>query len=123
MPLIVPGIFVASAGRELSHKIECDALSAETLAGFASLFAERFVFTEVEGVPTGGIRFARALQRHARPPGAAGRLLLIADDVLTTGASMERQRAGREAQGVVLFARGPCPEWVVPIFQLNDDLR
>jgi hypothetical protein len=48
---------------------------------------------------------------------------LIVDDVLTTGASMEAARAklwpGSLPLGVVIFARGPCPDWVWPIFRLD----
>ena len=47
--------------------------------------------------------------------------MLIVDDVLTTGASMEHERArcsGRTI-GVVLFARGPCPEWIHPVFRMD----
>lgn len=32
---------------------------------------------------------------------------------------MDAYRAGREAMGVVAFARGPVPGWVVPVFTLN----
>lgn len=53
--------------------------------------------------------------------------ILIVDDVLTTGRSMEELKEGYsrshqgnwevEFIGAVLFARGPCPSWVKPIFQ------
>ncbi|KKL20362.1 hypothetical protein LCGC14_2456230, partial [marine sediment metagenome] len=46
--------------------------------------------------------------------------LLIVDDVLTTGASMEKQRAGRtNTIGAVIFARGDCPAWVKPLFAME----
>jgi len=73
--------------------------------------ADKLKFGAVEGVPSGGLRFAEALRQYQ----SAGPLL-IADDVLTTGASMELHRAGRDALGVVIFARGPCPAWVAPKF-------
>jgi adenine/guanine phosphoribosyltransferase-like PRPP-binding protein len=46
--------------------------------------------------------------------------LLIVDDVWTTGGSMEEHRAGRDAIGAVLFARGPVADWVTPLFTLNE---
>ncbi len=71
-------------------------------------------FRKVEGIPRGGMKFAEALRPYAKPD--AG-LLLLADDVLTTGESMERARAGGTyVIGVVAFARGPWPKWVTPLF-------
>ena len=32
---------------------------------------------------------------------------------------MEAHRAGREMIGAVLFARGPCPSWVTPLFSMQ----
>lgn len=65
-------------------------------------------------MPRGGLRLAEALKLYVTE-GA----LLIVDDVLTTGASMEEFRNGREALGAVIFARGHCPSWVVPLFQMD----
>lgn len=81
-------------------------------------------FGLVEGVPDGGLPFAGALYLHPSFLGPFEEIdpaapLLIVEDVLTTGASMERARAGRDAIGVCVFARGPCPPWVRPIFQMN----
>ncbi len=97
-------------------KIECDALTDADWDCLAYMVSERMAFSAVEGVPTGGLRFARALEKHAGKGGP----LLIADDVLTTGGSMEEHRAGREAQGVVAFSRcEEVPRWIVPLFQLD----
>jgi hypothetical protein len=49
-------------------------------------------FGEVEAVPTGGERLGKALLPYRDHRTAR---LLIVDDVWTTGASMEEQRAGR----------------------------
>jgi orotate phosphoribosyltransferase len=49
---------------------------------------------------------------------------LIVDDVLTTGKSMEEMRKKHSnvlTIGVVLFARGKCPKWVEPIFNMWDE--
>lgn len=109
------GKFELSSGIFSRWKIQCEALTDEDLITIASQVALVFRFTKVEFVPTGGERFAKALEVFK---GNSGKVLLV-DDVMTTGASMEKIRAGRHMQGVVLFARGTCPGWVWPVFQLN----
>ena len=50
-------------------------------------------------------------------------LSLIADDVLTTGKSMIKARedlGDPRAIGVVVVARGECPNWVWPILTVNE---
>jgi orotate phosphoribosyltransferase len=112
MPLFVYGEFTAHSGERLPWKIDCDALTEDDLWALAQIIADRVGrFGRVEGVPTGGLRLAAFLRRHKASDGP----LLIVDDVLTTGASMEQQRAGREAVGAVIFARGTCPSWVSPL--------
>jgi hypothetical protein len=93
-------------------RLNTESLTAADIESIARLAAERVGhFGRVEAVQPGGARLADALRRYAtRGP------LLIVDDVLTSGATMEAQREGREAVGVVLFAMGPCPDWVKPIF-------
>lgn len=110
--LFMDGEFVAHSGTTLPYKIDCDALSDADLATLATEIARRFKFSAVEGVPRGGLRLAKALEPYATVEGG----LLVIDDVLTTGASMEKQRAGRDAKGVVIFARGPWASWVLPLF-------
>jgi len=111
MTLFKRGDFQLHSGDLSSWKIDCDALTDEDIETLAWMIADRFMFGSVEGVPSGGLRLAEALARWAR----TGKLLIV-DDVLTTGASMEEQRAGREAIGVVIFARRACPDWVTPVF-------
>ena len=108
------GNFTSNSGRFLPWKIECDDLTLKDWACAARLVMDQFGFGQVEGVPRGGLLFAEALK-----PYVTGGHLLIVDDVLTTGASMEAQRDGRTALGVVLFARGVCPGWVTPIFRTS----
>lgn len=101
------------SGETSSWKIDCDALTDQDLTTLAAMAITHFsTIGKVEGVPRGGLRFAKALSVYSGDSGP----LVIVDDVLTTGASMEAQRAGREARGVVIFARGPCPAWVTPLF-------
>lgn len=116
MTLFRSGDFTLHSGGKSDWIIDCQTLSDddyETLARLAIRAVGRF--GAVEGVPRGGIKFAAALKRYVMVSGP----LLIADDVLTTGASMEDVRRGRVAIGVVIFARGPCPDWVEPLFTAN----
>lgn len=109
------GRFMSAAREPLSWKVECDALTWNDWLCLAEVIGPRLHFGQVEGVPRGGCPLARALEMYATPGGP----LLIVDDVLTTGSSMERHRAGRDAIGVVLFARSDCPEWITPVWQLG----
>jgi hypothetical protein len=105
---------IGHSGGTLSWKVECDALTDQDWNCLAAL-AWRILpsFGLIEGVPRGGLRFAEQLH-HFSTAGCS--TLLIADDVCTTGASLEAQRAGRDAIGVVAFARSGCPSWVTPIW-------
>ena len=68
------------------------------------------------GVPTGGTRLADALGPYKTDEGVD----LIVDDVLSTGASMEEARKQfLDPIGVVIFARGQCPDWVYPVFEMH----
>jgi hypothetical protein len=124
--LFVPGEFTSHSGLALPFKIDCDALSNADLDCLAQVYARRQQFSDVYGVPSGGTRFAEALRRYTTPNGS---FILLADDVLTTGAAITELRAEWPESmhwtilGVVLFARGPCPDWVTPIFQLGEVFR
>ena len=118
------GNYKLSSGRESKLKIDCDFLTDEDWEALAQIAVHLLpLFSRVEGVPTGGLKFAKALEKYtcSKLCGADGKLL-ICDDVLTTGGSMIKQRAGREAIGIVVFARGICPSWVTPILPLNENL-
>jgi hypothetical protein len=107
---------VLHSGHETVWKIECDALDPGDIKCLSYLIAQRHSpFSKVEGVPRGGILLAQALEQHRSPTGG----LLIVDDVCTTGTSLEAHRAGREARGAVIFARGPCPSWAQALFVLR----
>lgn len=114
------GDFPLASGTRSPFLIDCKFLSHEewiALTDLALCFLKPF--TEVEGVPTGGNYWADCLANYCQPEGG----LLIVEDVWTTGASMEKQRAGRKAQGIVLFARSMPPPWVVPLFYMLRDVR
>ncbi len=115
MSLFRRGNFTLASGASAGWKIDCEALTKadwETLALIASEILPPF--GEVEGVPRGGILFAKIMSDHATEGP-----LLITEDVVTTGESMERQRDGREAIGITVFARDTPPKWVVPLFLMN----
>src|SRR3989344_3316474 len=109
--------FVSHVGLVLPFKIDCDALSDEDIETLACIVARKFTFNRVYGIPRGGVRLAHALEKYVSPEGP----LLIVDDVLTTGKSMEeaKKKYGDENTiGVVIFARGACPPWIQAIFML-----
>lgn len=129
--LFVDKSFVSAAGLPLAFKIDCDALTDEDLACLAKQAAEayqyegsRISFHTVAGVPTGGLRFAAALEPYCLPPGKHVKYTLVVDDVYTTGTSINEFIKTREdmyIRGLVIFARGKhkLPDWIQPIFQLS----
>lgn len=127
------GEFTLSSGRKSKFKIDCTLLLEEDWRVLACLIADLVgPFASCEGVPRGGLQLATQLQELRSKSGGH----LIVDDVLTTGASMNRlkgQYAPTTAhdtyptqdkiRGVVVFARGKCPDWVTPFFQAHEMMR
>jgi orotate phosphoribosyltransferase len=110
------------SGSQSDFKIECDDLTYSDVECLAYLISKKFKFSKVFGVPSGGVKIAECLNKYAS--GNATDPILIVDDVLTTGNSMEECKKtisaiGSNIIGVVLFARGTCPEWITPVFKLN----
>lgn len=112
------GLFKLSSGRQSFFKIDCDALTEEDWITLANMALSVLTpFSAVEGVPNGGIAFAKALERYIEP---GANKLLIAEDVVTTGASMERQRNGRDARGICVYNRAlSYPRWIHSIFRIH----
>lgn len=109
------GAFTSHSGVLLPDKIECDALMVGDWGCMAAWVARHMTFQNVVGVPRGGLEFAAALQQYCKPDGHWH--VLIVDDVLTTGASMERMREQYPgAAGAVIYARGQLPDWVIARF-------
>lgn len=113
MSLFQLGEFTLHSGQKSNFKVECDSLTNVDWGTIAQIISDKFNFDKVVGVGRGGQKLAKALEPYAfhsvRFP------LLIVDDVLTTGASMEEERAkwpGYACIGAVVFARGKCPNWV-----------
>lgn len=122
MSLFNFGSFVLHSGGQSDLKIDCDALTNadwKALAAYVVWHVINKPFASVEGVPQGGLRLAGALRDYRTTDGG----LLIVDDVCTTGASLEKQRRGRKAEGVVVFNRGELPNWVTALFTFNSTNR
>ena len=120
MNLFQSGDFTLHSGERSALKIECDALTTADWETLAAMVAARIPFRFAVGVPKGGMGFARALLRH-EDRRRDDLPVLIVDDVLTTGASMEETRASMftgPTVGVVVFARRECPDWIRPIFRM-----
>lgn len=117
--LIELGWFTSHSGLVLPWKIDADALSDESMEAIAQIIRQRFTFSAVIGVPRGGLRLQRLLEPYRQDSYYPA---LIVDDVLSTGKSMEEWRAtvAGPSVGIVIFARGPCPDWVWPIFQVSE---
>ena len=121
--LFKSGNFTLSSGVMSKFKIDCDALSDEDIETLAKMVSDVYSFGVVLGIPTGGLRLAYALKQYAI---SSSDTILIVDDVLTTGNSMERafkQFQPEYVMGVVIFARSKCPDWITPVFTLHEDLR
>jgi len=111
------------SGQTSDFKIECDGLNYQDYETLAYLISKRYYFNSVYGIPKGGDRLAMHLSGYINPYSTD---ILIVDDVLTTGRSMEEAKhklapkcsSRCTFKGVVIFARGPCPYWVKSVFQM-----
>lgn len=119
-PLFKHGAFTSHSGLRLPDKIDCDALTEADWATNAAWVATRMKFGKVIGIPSGGLPFAKALERYATEGPT-----LIVDDVLTTGRSMEEARREHpDALGVVLFSRtAEVPRWITARFIENNGIE
>lgn len=124
MSLFIKKDWEMHSGGKSNFKIECDALTDEDLETLAYLIYSKFKFSRVMGIPTGGTRLAEKLKNYVIE---GEDKILIVDDVLTTGTSMEQAKHVHhrnlidtdQITGVVVFARGKCPDWVHPIFDMS----
>ena len=124
MSLFQRGKFQLHSGDVSDFKIDCDALTDEDIDTIAYLLSKVVgEFGSVIGIPTGGMRLARAMVKYSSTNGFHRTLPpLIVDDVYTTGRSMEEAREhalADEVKGAVIFARTSCPDWITPLFQMR----
>lgn len=116
------GWFASHSGFQLPWKLDLESgFDPGDWTAIASIVTWKFAFRSVYGIPKGGQRLADALHPYCEPDYP----VLIVDDVLTTGRSMEDARArlglvDEPVIGVVVVARGPCPSWVWPILTVNE---
>ena len=126
MTLFQLGDFTLRSGGQSHFKIECDALTEADWACLAFIGNNHIPdkFFMALPIPRGGVPFANALKKYED---RSSLTLLLVDDVLTTGDAFEetRQWAHEHHQislediiGLVVFARGECPDWITPIFQM-----
>jgi hypoxanthine phosphoribosyltransferase len=117
--------FVSHSDTYLTWKVECDALTETDIQTLAWIISQDRKFNSVIGVLRGGVKLAEALTPYCD---SASDIILIVDDVLTTGGSMEEVRikaqeqyVGFDFRGIVIFCRNieKCPSWVEPIFILS----
>lgn len=131
------GEFTLNSGAKSKWKLECDALTDEDWECLAYLIWQMVGrFSGVTGVPSGGLKLAKALEQYSCVDPEDEMVIvgsinplphLIVDDVLTTGNSMHRTKIRHEAGemhpltiGAVVFARGRCPSWITPLFQMPE---
>ena len=128
MTLFNVGNFESHSSGNLKWKVECDALTDADWDGIVQAAVElgllRTGYSQITPIPTGGVPFAESIKRNITWH-MLGAPVLFVDDVLTTGRSMEQARLALElkdfrfAKGIVAFARGPCPNWIKPVWRLG----
>lgn len=125
MNLFQKGDYRLASGERSWFKIDCDALTTADLTVLAELLSERVEpFSNVYGVPTGGLRLA-SLMREYVTEGVDS--VLVVDDVWTTGGTIRAFEKAvlrahdwkKTSQLAVLFARTPVPMTVRTLFQLT----
>ena len=112
------GWFCSHSKFQLPWKIDCSAFSDGDWECIASIIRWKFAFSKVIGIPRGGLKLQKLLEGYTE----LGYPTLIVDDASTANNSFIEARKDIEGPvfGVVVFARGPVPNWVWPIFTVND---
>lgn len=127
MSLFQTGKFTLHSGAESDWIIDCNALSDADIATLAHMASKLFFcrpFGRVVGIPRGGLRMAAAMEQYITPDAAP---ILLVDDVLTTGGSLQKVRLDLHSQGVkrvrglVIFSRNPVlvdiEPWITALFR------
>jgi len=113
--------FRSHSGLDLTWKIEMDALTAPEWYTLSQMILDlSSPFREAVGIPRGGVHLGQLLTQYGT--GKSTDPILIVDDVLTTGVSMEEYKkeyfVNKDAIGWVVFARGYPPSWCKALFQM-----
>ena len=115
--------FKSHSGLDLTWKIEMDTLSDPEWFTICRMIMEySSPFREAIGIPRGGIKLGNLLNQYGT--GKREDPVLLVDDVLTTGESMNEFKRKRQWRnpikyiGWVVFARNKCPDWVTALFQM-----
>jgi hypoxanthine phosphoribosyltransferase len=126
MTLFESGKFKSHSGKTLPFKIDCDYLNNDDIDCIAKYISSKCTFGLVIGIPSGGDRLADALEQYVKPDAPFN--VLIVDDVLTTGASMEYGKASMQGYvhhkdiiGWVIFARTEPKPWINYMFKTSED--
>lgn len=127
---------LAASGKELHWIIDCDDFTDAELGVFAKLIIAKYPNFWSVTHPTSHYgscvpRLATAIASiRGSIPASQGEYVLIVDDVLTTGQSMEQLAQGYRTKrtwndqlakvvGAVIFARDVCPPWITPLFTME----
>ena len=65
MNLFIKEDFISHAGLPLTWKVECDALTENDYEALAKIVSEKIEFSDVKGIPRGGIPFENALKQYS----------------------------------------------------------
>lgn len=101
MTLFQLGKFTSHSSQELDWKIDCDALTERDWECLAKMISDRCEFGTVYGIPGGGTKLQKALEKYITPHNP---YRLVVDDVWTTGQSMMEVMNNGDI-GFVVFAR------------------
>jgi|SRR6185436_1125577 len=124
MNLFVKQNLKLDTGQTLPITIDCNALTDADYDCLAKIIGRKLQFKKVIAASGGGLKLEKALEKCCVEDETFA--TLIVDDVLTTGATMSNMKVNLNDPnviGVVIFAVGKCPEWVMPIFTFweNED--
>lgn len=124
------GNFILHSGERSNFKIDCDALTQDDYKSLAVLIASKFIFHFAYAVAGGTNPSAKLVDELNRQClSSETNMMLLVDDVLTTGRSMEEAKDNlmydlelteSQIQGIVIFSRMKIPPtWIFPVFTLN----
>jgi hypothetical protein len=122
--LFALGNFELSSGDRSFWKIQCEAFTDADWYAIAhwmmhAMRTQHLSFSEVVGVPTGGLKLAEKLYPYRSTHSLWFAPRLVVDDVLTSGVSITQQMNREDDFGFVVFARGQLPPRVRAMWKLG----